>query len=221
MSKFILLLLMAGLFGVTAVQAQIDYNETIQPIFNNQCTVCHGGLGGVTLSSYDEVMSSVAASYDTLIVLPGNPEESPLVDVIASAEPKFGSRMPPGDSLSTQQIEDIIQWIKEGALESVPTSAEDVADLPNSYILKGNYPNPFNPSTIIQFEAPERSDYLLSIYTVTGTLLREHRGTAQPGRTEMAINLSREPSGIYLYRIQFSNSRSGLHTLSGQMTLIK
>lgn len=221
MSRFILPLLMAGLFGVTAVQAQIDYNETIQPIFNNQCTVCHGGLGGVTLSSYEEVMSSVAASYDTLIVLPGNPEESPLVDVIASSEPKFGSRMPPDDSLSTQHIKDIIQWIEEGAHESIQTSVDDVADLPASFILRGNYPNPFNPSTIIQFEAPERSDYLLSIYSVTGTLLREHRGTAQPGRTEIAVNLSREPTGIYLYRIRFSISRNSFHTLSGQMTLIK
>lgn len=221
MSKLILSLLITGLFGFTAAHAQIDYNETIQPIFNNQCTVCHGGLGGVTLSSYEEVMSSIGASYDTLIVLPGNPEESPLVDVIASAEPKFGSRMPPGDSLSTQQIEDIIQWIKEGAHEAIQTSVDDVADLPTSYILKGNYPNPFNPSTIIQFEAPERSDYLLSIYSVTGTLLREQLGTAQPGRTEISVNLSSEPTGIYLYRIRFTNSRNNFYTLSGQMTLVK
>jgi len=221
MSKIILSLLMAGLFGISDARAQIDYNEIIQPIFNNECTGCHGGLGGVTLSSYDAAMSSIAASYDTLLILPGNPDESPLVDVIASANPKFGSRMPLGDSLSTQQIEDIIQWIQEGALEFVSTSVDNVADVPSSYILRGNYPNPFNPSTIIQFESPERSDYLISIYSVTGTLLREHRGTAQPGRTEVSVNLSREPTGIYFYKIRFTNSRNNFYTLSGQMTLIK
>lgn len=221
MSKFTLSLLMMGLFGLDAARAQIDYNETIQPIFNNECTGCHGGLGGVTLSSYEATMSSIAATYDTLIVLPGNPEESPLVDVISSAEPKYGSRMPLGDSLSTQQIEIIIQWIEEGAAESVQTSVDDMADLPNSYILKGNYPNPFNPSTIIEFETPERSNYLISIYSVTGTLIREHLGTAQPGRTEVSVNLNSEPTGIYFYRIRFTNNRNNFYTLSGQMTLIK
>jgi len=221
MSRFVLSLLIAGLFGFSNAHAQIDYNETIQPIFNNHCTVCHGGLGGVSLENYEAVMASIGANYDTLIVLPGNPEESPLVDVISSDEPQFGGRMPPGDTLSTQQINDIIQWIEEGAHETIQTSVDDVASLPDSYILKGNYPNPFNPSTIIQFEVPERSDYLLTVYSVNGTLLREHRGTAQPGVTDISVNLSREPSGIYFYRIRFTDSRNSSFTLTGQMTLVK
>jgi len=65
MKRTILALLFALLFGSQTVHAQIDYSQTIQPIFNEYCTNCHGGLGGVTLSSYEATMNSVAANYDT------------------------------------------------------------------------------------------------------------------------------------------------------------
>ncbi len=35
----------------TEVFGQIDYQDSIQPIFNSNCTSCHGGLRGVTLDS--------------------------------------------------------------------------------------------------------------------------------------------------------------------------
>lgn len=221
MSRYLLTVLISAFLGLQTVNAQIDYKDTIQPIFDNHCQPCHGGLGGVSLESYQEVMSSIAASYDTLIVIPGKPFESPLVDVISSDEPQFGGRMPPGDSLSVQQIEDIIQWIEEGAHESVQTSGEIFADLPDTYRLNGNYPNPFNPSTIIQFEVPQTTDYLLSVYSVTGKLIREHQGTARAGVAEVSLDMSRQPSGVYIYRIRFSSNRNDTRFLTGQMTLIK
>ncbi len=221
MSRFLFTVLITAFFGLQNAHAQIDYHDTIQPIFDNYCTVCHGGLGGVTLESYEKVMASIGANYDTLIVIPGKPFESPLVDVISSDEPEFGGRMPPGDSLSVQQIEDIIQWIEEGAHESVQTSGETFANLPDTYRLNGNYPNPFNPSTVIQFEVPQTTDYLLSVYSVTGKLIREHQGTARAGVAEVALDMSRQPSGVYIYRLRFSSNRNDTRFLTGQMTLIK
>ena len=221
MKRTILVLLFAFLFGSHAVHAQIDYNDTIQPIFNEYCTNCHGGLGNVTLSSYETVMSSIGANYDTLIVIPGKPDESPLVDVIASEQPEFGGRMPPGGELPAQDIENIIQWIEEGAHESVETSSEIIADLPDTYRLLGNYPNPFNPATTIQFEVPETSNYVISIYTVAGRLIRELQGVAQPGVKYVSVNMSRFPSGVYIYRIHFNGSRNNANALTGQMLLVK
>ena len=40
----------------SVVGAQVDYNSQIQTIFTNNCTGCHGGSGGLNLSSYDELM---------------------------------------------------------------------------------------------------------------------------------------------------------------------
>jgi len=149
------------------------------------------------------------------------PDESPLVDVIASDEPEFGNIMPPGGELPAQMIEDIIQWIEEGALESVSTSSETVAELPDNYRLLGNYPNPFNPTTTIQFEVPETSGYLISIYSVSGRLIREQQGIARAGLMNVPLDMSRYPSGIYIYKIHFNGSRNNTSALSGKMMLIK
>ena len=42
---------------LSTLGAQIDYNTLIQPIFNASCTSCHGGAGGLNLSSYENVMA--------------------------------------------------------------------------------------------------------------------------------------------------------------------
>ena len=36
---------------------QVNYNSDIQPIFNSSCTSCHGGSGGLNLTTYDNVMN--------------------------------------------------------------------------------------------------------------------------------------------------------------------
>ena len=35
----------------------VDYSTQIQPIFNSSCTSCHGGSGGLSLTSYNNVMN--------------------------------------------------------------------------------------------------------------------------------------------------------------------
>ena len=45
--------------------------------------------------------------------------------------------------------------------------------VPTDFSLKQNYPNPFNPSTTITFDLSEDTDVKISIYDVTGQLIRE------------------------------------------------
>ncbi|TVQ16100.1 MAG: hypothetical protein EA364_00655 [Balneolaceae bacterium] len=75
--------------------AQVVYNDDIQPIFNTRCIACHGGTSGVFLTSYQAVMGSVGQQYGTNIVIPNEPDQSPIIDKIGTS-PTYGDRMPQG-----------------------------------------------------------------------------------------------------------------------------
>ncbi|PIQ09333.1 MAG: hypothetical protein COW71_07065, partial [Ignavibacteriales bacterium CG18_big_fil_WC_8_21_14_2_50_31_20] len=47
-------------------------------------------------------------------------------------------------------------------------SSEETVEIPKTYELLGNYPNPFNPSTTIKYALPYSSDVELTIYDITG-----------------------------------------------------
>lgn len=98
---------------------EISYASQIQPIFNNSCggSSCHtnGGMqGNVNLSSYQTAIASVGSQYGTEVIQPGDADNSPLVDKLGT-NPDFGNRMPPGGSLSGEQVGQIIAWINQGA----------------------------------------------------------------------------------------------------------
>jgi len=97
-------------------ESDISFSEHIQPVFNNHCAPCHINQtqNGVNLASYSNVMGSRGDQYNSEIVLPGNPNESPLIDKI-EANPEVGGRMPPGNPLNNEQIRAIRTWIEEGA----------------------------------------------------------------------------------------------------------
>ncbi len=211
------------IFITISVNAQIDYASEIEPIMTQNCNSCHAGGGsGFDSSPYSDLINSMSGSstYNKKHIIPEDPDGSPLVDKI-EANPDFGSRMPQGGQLTNDQISKIRQWIAEGANEEVQTSNEPPVEFPSDFKLLGNYPNPFNPSTTIQFQVPEVSQFRIAVYNANGQLVLEKNGTATVGVREESVNLSANPSGVYFYRV--SAIASGLRTLigSGKMTLIK
>ena len=88
--------------------ANVDYSSEIQPIFNSRCTNCHGSSGGLSLSSYNNVMNGGNSGE---VVIPFDSSNSILWVYVNSGY------MPPGSNdLSNVQIDLISQWIDEGAL---------------------------------------------------------------------------------------------------------
>ncbi|MBN2009749.1 T9SS type A sorting domain-containing protein [candidate division KSB1 bacterium] len=77
------------------------------------------------------------------------------------------------------------------------------ADLPLKFHLDQNFPNPFNPSTMIQFTLPKNAHVVLKLYDLVGrevtTLVDEDR---EAGVHQVTFEAGELPSGIYLYRIQ-------------------
>ncbi len=80
-----------------------------------------------------------------------------------------------------------------------------------------NYPNPFNPATIIRLTLPEATNVSLTVYDAVG---REARKLADrvfsEGLHEITFDASSLPSGLYFYTI-----RAGGYTKTRSMMLAK
>ena len=123
MSKYIYsILVISNLFS------QVDYHTQIQPIFDNNCISCHidGGayFGGLDLSSYTLVMEG-GSSGNT--ILPFNHSSSELYNRITLDESDNEFMPAYGTPLSQIEIDLIVQWINEGALEA-PTDVDCYAE---------------------------------------------------------------------------------------------
>ena len=83
---------------------------SIQAIFDNHCTGCHGSSGGLDLSSYQALM---AGGNNGPSVIPNDAAGSILIEKI-NPNPTFGEQM---GNLSQSTINKISTWIDLGALE--------------------------------------------------------------------------------------------------------
>lgn len=89
--------------------------------------------------------------------------------------------------------------------------------LPTEFALNQNFPNPFNPSTMIQFQLPKESHVTLKVYNLLGEQVYSVVNEVLPaGYHEYSFNAVNMSSGIYIYRIQ-----AGDFVSTKKMTLIK
>jgi len=91
-------------------------------------------------------------------------------------------------------------WYLRGA---TATAASDEPAIPQDFTLEQNHPNPFNPTTTIQFSVPTRSQVTLKIYDVSGGLVKTLvNGSVPPGVHREVWDASGIASGVYFYRIE-------------------
>ncbi|HTO94707.1 MAG TPA: T9SS type A sorting domain-containing protein [Bacteroidota bacterium] len=99
------------------------------------------------------------------------------------------------------------------------TSVASKGDLPGSFALLGNYPNPFNPATSIRFQIDRSSEVMLDVYDVLGRLVSSKSlGITSAGEHTASFNAANLASGTYYYRIKMVSTGS---TLVGKMLLLK
>ncbi len=79
--------------------------------------------------------------------------------------------------------------------------------IPKVYNLYQNFPNPFNPSTVIKFDIPENSNVQLVVYDLLGrtvdNLVNERLNA---GQYEINWNAGNLASGIYYYKLTSGNN---------------
>lgn len=168
------------------------------------------------VDSYEIQIASSALFKDTISM------------VSSTMDTLFVHGLPP-DSLLHWRIRGIYScgvgpWSGPRSINTPPLDVRDrnVNQLPELFELSQNFPNPFNPSTSIEFALPRAGDVNIKIYNILGeevkTLVSEHlaagyKSVDWDGRGSNGLPVA---SGIYLYRIQ-----AGDFTDTKKMVLLK
>ncbi|MEX2400480.1 MAG: ice-binding family protein [Rhodothermales bacterium] len=111
----------------------------------------------------------------------------------------------------------------DGSIQvGVGLTTEGSDELPGSFKLLGNYPNPFNPSTTIRFDLPESAEVHVQIFDILGRQVLTLPSTmVQAGADRsMQFDAGSMASGIYIYRV-IATSATNTMVESGRMTLLK
>ena len=102
-------------------------------------------------------------------------------------------------------------------LSEITSVEENPMQIPSSYILSQNFPNPFNPSTKIKYSVPQSSQVVIKIFDIVGneieTLVNEEKPA---GSYELTWNAANLPSGVYFYQL-----RAGSFVETKKMLLLK
>ncbi len=95
--------------------------------------------------------------------------------------------------------------IDDLAFGTVTPVEENTPALPVQFALQQNFPNPFNPSTTIEFFLPRAGFTSLKIYNSLGSVVATLvDGTLSPGTHSIQWNAAEVPTGVYYYRLQSS-----------------
>ena len=102
----------------------------------------------------------------------------------------------------------------DGVTNILQTNENIIAD---HFYLYQNFPNPFNPTTTIKYEIPERSFVSIRVFDVLGneitTLVNEEKPA---GGFKVEFNGANLPSGIYFYKLT-----AGEYNSTRKFTLLK
>ncbi len=108
--------------------------------------------------------------------------------------------------MNKDQAKELIQYILTTKFDEVMPVDEYTNEIPVSYQLEQNFPNPFNPSTRIAYSIPEDGFVKLAVYNLLGEEVASIVNSVQKaGRYEVKFDASQLSSGVYIYRIESSN----------------
>ncbi len=120
------------------------------------------------------------------------------------------------DARGDQPLADPLSDGGKGALSGGSSSAQAGA-LPHEYDLAQNFPNPFNPSTVIRYAIPVKSHVLLTVHNLLGQVVATIvNGDEDAGYHEIRFEALNLASGVYLYRIE-----AGRFVETRKLTLIR
>ncbi|MBC8204912.1 MAG: T9SS type A sorting domain-containing protein [FCB group bacterium] len=89
--------------------------------------------------------------------------------------------------------------------------------IPEDFALYGNYPNPFNSKTTIEFALPAATEVTIEVFDINGTSVASiNGGLMAQGTHYIGFDASELPTGLYFYRLTAGN-----YSAVGKMILLK
>jgi hypothetical protein len=82
------------------------------------------------------------------------------------------------------------------------TSVDKQEDVPTTFIVEQNFPNPFNPSTTIRYSLPSSANVRLSVFDVLGREIAALVNGEQSAGWNQAQWNATVASGLYFYRLE-------------------
>ena len=122
----------------------------------------------------------------------------------------------------TYQGNNVRNGIQDDTLQILSVES-NIINAPVEYTLLQNFPNPFNPSTTIQYGLPVASEVSIKIYNILGQCIKDLvSGYQQAGWHEVTWS-AYAASGIYFYRIYSINNSNPVNKISQmkKMVLLK
>jgi hypothetical protein len=105
---------------------------------------------------------------------------------------------------------------KQSDDNAMAKTAESISITPTEYSLV-NYPNPFNPTTVIRYTMPEAGQVSLKVYNIlsqeVANLVESNQSA---GVHQVNFNASHLPTGIYIARLQ-----AGAKVMTAKLQLVK
>ncbi len=158
-----------------------SFDREVQPLLEQHCNECHhpekqrGGLDLTRLETMRRGGDELGAA-----VIPGSPEESPLIQVLTGAmEPAMPDN---GEKLAEPEIDLLRRWIAEGAIDDSPTFASDEVAFFEREI------RPILATRCFKCHAGEDAEHGLQLTSRVGILTGGARGPAAiPGEPKSSL----------------------------------
>jgi hypothetical protein len=184
--------------------------------------VANNGASALSITGITSTNSHFTVTPTTATVAAGGTQKfyitfAPVTNITQSGKIVFKHNAPTHDTISVTGIGN-------------PVSVNDQnAMIPNVYKLYNNYPNPFNPSTTIQYDLPKQSIVTLKVYSLLGqevaTLVNDNQAAGYHQVVWMGQNNvgKQASSGVYIIRIfaKSDSKESETFTQVKKMILLK
>jgi hypothetical protein len=127
-----------------------------------------------------------------------NSDKGEVIEFVESID--FVSDMSAGDAIDPVSFSKVVRDVVVG-----------------DYALNGAYPNPFNPSTRIEYSIVDAGHVNVSVYDMAGRLIDEIvNGWYDAGNQSVVWNAADYPSGIYFVKLE-----AGTFSASQKIVLVK